>query len=278
MSEHNSFDKIKFENQFRNLLKTEKDFGQFILNAFVFGTAYVVGGYVRDFIVGKSSRDIDLIFDSHRDLEELLTTLSCQYSKNRHGGIKLYFQNITVDIWEIKNNWAFKNQLVYLNEKDILHSIAKGCFYNYDALVVNLHTFNYNIRYFNQFIKLKELDILQKNSQYKKLNPTIEANIIRALYIKKMYPTVKFTNNVESYLLMQLKRLSFTSGDSINVIKTILKVKNSYFKYNKMLEADLVNDIRKFLNKAYIKDNPCLDFDGDHIPQPNKKPQRKTIV
>lgn len=109
------------------------------------------------------------------------------YDVNRYGGIKIKLNSLEIDIWTIENNWAFKNNLVKLNDNDKLNSIAKGCFYNFDALVINLYTYDFNLRYFNDCIEKKELNILQEHPIYKNLNPSVEANIIRAIHLSKNY-------------------------------------------------------------------------------------------
>lgn len=116
---------------------------------FIYGAAYIVGGYFRDFLNNMPSRDLDIIVDiDNKTLVEIITNSKIDYRENRHGGVKLTTPSLEIDIWCIENNWAFKNHLVRLNDTDKLHSIAKGCFYNYDALVINLNNFSYNLRYY----------------------------------------------------------------------------------------------------------------------------------
>lgn len=178
--------KKEFHNYFHSHMTNEKIM-PFFYEMFVFGTAYVVGGYFRDFINKKQSRDIDIIVDIENELLiNLIENYKFSYQINRHGGIKITHNNLELDIWNLKNNWAFKNKLVKLNEDDKLNSIVKGCFYNYDALAINLHNFSYNMRLYKDFMESKKLNIVQERSIYKNLNPTIEANILRAFYLKEI--------------------------------------------------------------------------------------------
>src|SRR5690554_2901132 len=155
------------------MLNNEQAFKKFLYEIFVYGTAYIVGGFLRDIILKKESRDVDIIVDlSHELLIKIINESGVQYSINRHNGIKVNFDNLQIDLWSIENNWAFKNKLVKLNEEKKLESIAKGCFYNYDSLVINLHTLNMNIRYYSNFYETEKLEILQRKPLYKILNPT----------------------------------------------------------------------------------------------------------
>ena len=158
----------KIRKNFATILNDNYELKSLLLQIFVEGTAYIIGGYVRDQINNVPSRDIDIIIDlKHSRLIEFIKSSNLKYTINRHNGIKLTLNNLYVDIWSIEENWAFRENLVVLNEEDKLESIAKGCFYNYDALVVNLHTFNYNIRYYKKFKKTGILDILQLSNEYR---------------------------------------------------------------------------------------------------------------
>lgn len=219
----------------------------FFYDIFTVGTGYVVGGYFRDFLLNKKSRDIDIIVDLENEtLLEIINTNNLSYSTNRHGGIKIKLNSFEIDIWSIHNNWAFKNNLVKLNEDDKLHSIAKGCFYNYDAVVINLSNFNYNLRYFREFLITKELNIIQESSLYKNLNPSVEANILRALYLTKQY-NATLTVNTFYYLLNKIGSLSDSNEDVVDVL---VDVKSKYPKYKKIDEIDIIKFIH-FLKKDF---------------------------
>tara|TARA_R110002020_G_scaffold436722_1_gene646870 strand:+ start:5440 stop:6162 length:723 start_codon:yes stop_codon:yes gene_type:complete len=217
---------------------------------FVFGSAYIVGGFFRDFLNNRKSRDVDVIVDiSSSKLLNIVAECGNPYSINRHGGIKIQFASIQIDIWSIQDNWAFKNNLVKLNEEDKLNSIAKGCFYNFDSLVINLHNFSYNLRHYNEFINSQKLDILQNSPTYKNLNPTTEANILRAFYIKNRY-NCKYTINTYKYLLKKVGSLDDKKSD--NAFDRLIVTRGKYIKYQELND----NLIIKYLKELKSKDNP----------------------
>ncbi|NDV45233.1 MULTISPECIES: hypothetical protein [Flavobacteriaceae] len=237
--------KLQFKKHFGTELNNNPRLKFLLYEIFVYGSAYIVGGYLRDFLNSKKSRDLDIIIDLNDEkLIEIIDKSNCQYSINRHKGIKLQFDNIVVDMWSIENNWAFKNELVKLNEKDKLNSIAKGCFYNYDSLVINLHTFNLNIQHYRSYVKNKRLDILLKSPIYKNLNPTTEANIIRAFYLKKK-EQIQFSSNTKKYLIDKIGQLKDNGFNPIDILEeTITK----YPKYQNLLNK---NDLDKMINDLY---------------------------
>ena len=235
--------KKDFRNYFHNFLESNLELKYLFYEIFIYGSIYVVGGFVRDFLNFKKSRDLDIIIDIDNELLiNIVNESNIPFSINRHQGIKLQLENIEVDLWSISNNWAFKNNLVKLNEKDKLLSIAKGCFYNYDSLVINLMNFNYNLQYYSDFINNKVLDILQKKPIYKTLNPTIEANILRALYLRNKLG-VTFTQNTVYYLIQAIKDIeSWHTND----FDRLMLIKNNYKKYNDFSATQLYYELERF--------------------------------
>lgn len=252
--------KESFQMRFQALYLEEPVLKRVIYDIFDYGTAYVVGGFFRDFLNHRESRDVDIIVDiKDKKLIDIIKSINCNYTQNRHKGIKLHLRNTTVDLWSLENNWAFKNKLVKLNENDKLNSIAKGCFFNYDALVINLKDYKYNTQYYHDFLKNRTLDILQKTDRYKNLNPTTEANIVRAFYIKKKYD-IKFSDNLIKYIVLKTVALSdkYTDG-----LYRFIKIKENYVKYEELDNVTLIKDIISIVKENQKSTNSLfLDLSG----------------
>ena len=75
-----------FYLHFTEQMKIE-NFMDFFYELFMFGSAYVVGGYFRDFLLNKSSRDVDIITDISND--QLIALLS-----NSNVNFKIVRQNL----------------------------------------------------------------------------------------------------------------------------------------------------------------------------------------
>lgn len=228
----------ELQTKFMGLLDEERSLRNILYQILAEGTAYLIGGYVRDVFEGVKSRDLDIVVDIKKErLREIVDSDTCIKQFNRFGGAKLKLSNIDVDIWSFDSNWAFKNRLVKLNENEKLNSLAKGCFYNYDALVVNVSKFTYNMKFYENFINEGKLDILQKRSVYKNLNPTVEANILRAIFIRKKYG-VQFTSQLKEYVCKKMLSLNDMYGDVFN---RLLDVKEAYPKYALICVDDIVD-------------------------------------
>lgn len=242
MGDANHIIRKNLQAKFRTLLNEEPNLRSVLFQILIEGTAYLIGGYVRDVFEGKESRDLDIVVDiPHERLKNIVDAENCKKQFNRMDGAKLLLNKINVDIWSFDNNWAFKNELVKRNEKEKLNCLAKGCFYNYDALVVNVSNFSYNIRYYENFIKEKKLDILQKRAIYKNLNPTQEANILRAIFLKKKYG-VSYTEHLKDYIYLKMQSLSDVYGESI---ERLMDVKEKYPKYRMITREDIVNTLEE---------------------------------
>ncbi len=55
--------KPEFKKHVNNFLNDHKAFKFLLFDIFVEGTAYIVGGYFRDFLFHRKSRDLDIIVD-----------------------------------------------------------------------------------------------------------------------------------------------------------------------------------------------------------------------
>jgi hypothetical protein len=245
ITDYNHF-KDKFTSKFRTVLSKNLEFQFFIFDLLTKGTAYVVGGFLRDLSIGQDSRDLDIIFHlPNIDILMAIKSSNLKYSINRFDGIKVFLQDFEVDLWSIEHNWAFKNNIVTINEDDILESIVNGCFYNYDALAINIFTNNINVRHYNNMVKNNTLDIIQKNDLYKKLNPTIEANILRAFYLHSKFGVI-FSNNCKSYLKSRIGYLEDLHGSSF---RRLCEFKNKYPKYKSLTDKSILDLIFYCINE-----------------------------
>lgn len=230
------------------ILEREPDLKDILCQIFLSGSAYIVGGFLRDALNKKECRDIDIIVEVDKDkLQQIVSSSGCTYCINRHGGIKLNLVSLDVDIWSIDSNWAFEQNLVSLSDDKNrrLLCIAKGCFYNYDSLVMNLANYNFDFHYYKQFVDKQELDILMLSPKYKNLNPTTEANVIRAFFIKEKYG-VELSKQLEEYLFKKISSLGSSLEDSIH---RLLEVKTKYPKYNKLSNSRLISDIENLMRE-----------------------------
>ncbi|MCW3124849.1 MAG: hypothetical protein JWO03_507 [Bacteroidetes bacterium] len=202
------------------------------------GELYFVGGFVRDFINDKPSRDIDVISNvSAEEIQKLINILHIPHKRNRHNGFKLLFDEMEMDIWSLSDNWAFRKNLV-TSDPNETRSISRGAFYNFDSPVFAYTSKKLSVEYYNKCIKSKILDIQQANIEYKKYNPTREANILRAFYLHEKYD-LAFSPNVNQYIYDHISAFDSNYDGAVNRLYSFLEL---YPKYSSVLDKTIIKD------------------------------------
>lgn len=195
---------------------------------------YIVGGYIRDYIsYGKRGRDVDILVEvSRKELQLILDTERVVYTVNHFGGYK-FTDAISIDIWSIDDNWAFRTGLVKASKKHMKRAISRGCFFNYDALVMDLSDGSYEIGPYESFVRTQNLDVLQDGLDYRINNPTALANVIRALWIKIQY-NCSFSDRLESYLDYVLQDCGRNQAKYLFFLN---EIETTYIKYSNSAEV-----------------------------------------
>ena len=77
-------------------------------NGFV---AYIVGGYVRDYLLKLPLTDVDIITNATpKDLSEIFDNIKKTYIE--YGSVKLYINNQIIDITSMRKDLLYKNNKV----------------------------------------------------------------------------------------------------------------------------------------------------------------------
>jgi predicted nucleotidyltransferase len=112
------------------------DFLDFISNSIPMGELYLFGGVLRDFaLFGRKgfNSDIDLVVDG--DWDNCVSYLVYIGAKlNKFGGYRLSISGQPIDIWNAKETWAIKENLV---EYKGIASLLETTVLNWDAILMN---------------------------------------------------------------------------------------------------------------------------------------------
>jgi hypothetical protein len=79
------------------------------------------------------------------------------------------------------------------------------------------------------------------------MNPTLEANILRAILVKKKYGVV-FTNHLKEYIYQKMLSLNDLYG---NAVDRLLTVRAKYPKYVSVSEQDVVSTYEELKRDMY---------------------------
>ncbi|MER1823168.1 hypothetical protein KC982_18395, partial [Proteus mirabilis] len=92
----------KFAKQIINVLLEEKN------------DVFLFSGIIRDYFLYKDKssnfnvRDIDIVVSDIDKFHSIFKN-KIQYKKNSFGGLKLYFNDINIDVWQANLTWGLKN-------------------------------------------------------------------------------------------------------------------------------------------------------------------------
>lgn len=167
------------------------------------GDVYVMGGLLREYCDNgriNDLRDADFCVDVKRP--EIWTNLleTIPYTLNRFNGYKFVCSKFIIDVWNVKETWAFKEQKVLANEKNYFNKLPDTVFLNMDALVYDLKKDVWNDYIYKEAMKSRVLDIVLAE------NPFVELNIIRAMVLRKKYNMIyskKLANIICEYGQME---------------------------------------------------------------------------
>lgn len=173
----------KFKYEIKKYLKTMPDAKMFFQELMTTGSAYLIGGFPREFLdrgYFTYVRDIDVAVDvEKRDIWEKLLK-SQRYRRNRFGGYKIFFRYITFDVWEIKKTWGFQHR-TRDRFTDYAHLLADTVFLNIDAVVYDYKNEHWDMSGYIDAVRQNMLDVVLEE------NPQIALNILRSYVLQKKY-------------------------------------------------------------------------------------------
>lgn len=155
---------------------------------------YFLGGFIRSLYNEMPIRDIDIIYRPNNATFSL-DSITPNISRNSLNGHKIIIAGIAFDLWNIFDNWAFKNGYY----KPTFNNIQFGTFYNFDSLVYGFSEKALHCSKYNESVRNNILEIIDHNDGYISDNPTPELNIVKSCIYKYHYK-LDFSNTVIQYI------------------------------------------------------------------------------
>ena len=191
----------------------------------------IFGGYIRDkyLHVKEQSRDIDIVVILKDKKVSLYDIIREETNKNirinAFGGYKIFFEKIEVDIWELKDTWAFKhNQQPVRNPK--WRELTNTVYTNMDSIAFNYSTGSLEIS------SVFKIDKTQKYTYVKhvsKVNPDKELIVYRKKY-ENYLPEFKFDKSI------QQEYINLRKNNNLQILydKQLKKYKKEYFTLSEL--------------------------------------------
>lgn len=148
------------------------------------GDLYVMGGALREFRDGwclANIRDLDICMDIHSDGLWIRLLQKYQHTINRFGGYKFMCDDFKVDVWDVRNTWAFKQGLIDVSAGDYFEKLPQSVFLNLDAICYDLKNNRWNDSIYVEAMETRVLDIVLQE------NPCIYLNILRSMVLRRTY-------------------------------------------------------------------------------------------
>ena len=157
---------------------------QLFMKLYNIGELYLIGGVLREFLETddiKNVRDIDVVISTKEidKFQEICTKYHTE--KNSFGGYKIHYDNIAIDVWNIENTWAYRENVIKCTEECYLKNLPYTVFYNLDSLIYNVKN---DIWYDDLYKEAKESNVLDIVLEE---NPYIDLNILRGMIFQNKY-------------------------------------------------------------------------------------------
>ena len=212
-------------------LKTDKNSYNFIMNLMNCYDLYLFGGGVRDILNNNLEhvRDLDFVIKSKNNEEINLENYipnNITFKKNRFNGYKIYFDNLIIDIWDIKNTWAFKSNLLDDSVENLLDSV----YLNIDSLLYYLNENKYVNNCDKTYKKIKQLDIILEKTPCEKLN------LLRAIIYKNKY-SLKISNNLKK------RFYNYVYEDNESLINDFMILQKEHYNHYIYTKQELIKEL-----------------------------------
>ncbi|WP_285316036.1 hypothetical protein [Providencia rettgeri] len=216
----------KFAKQIINVLLEEKN------------DVFLFSGVIRDYFLYKDKssnfnvRDIDIVVS---DIDKFHSTFKniVKYNKNSFGGLKLYFNDINIDVWQANSTWGLNRVLPKdKNPSNIINTLPKTVFFNCSSILFDFQNKKFienEDNSFQFFLNNRVLDIVLED------NPLPELCVLNTIYYTKKYD-LKISSKLECYVKDKFSKIE---------MDRFIKIQIKHF--NKLIfeKNELENEIKK---------------------------------
>ena len=195
------------------------------------GEVYAVGGMLREFkdngkIIDLRDADFSVYIKNREMWNELLEKIP--YTRNNFGGYKFLCSGFIIDVWNVKETWAFRENIIEVEEEKYFEKLAQSVFLNLDAIVYDFINDRWNDMIYQQAMEKRELGVVLKS------NPFVELNILRAMVLRKRY---------DMFYSNELKDLIATYSVKNNFCNILMEMHKRRYKKYVLPEEDILHEI-----------------------------------
>lgn len=148
------------------------------------GDVYIMGGLLREYKDNNYIRELrDADFSVKiKDQEKWIQLIKkIPNTMNRFGGYKFKYNGFIIDVWNVRETWAFRNKILDVSDDKFFEYLPKSVFLNIDALTYDLSNNRWNDAIYKQAMLQREIDVVLED------NPFVELNLLRAMILRRKY-------------------------------------------------------------------------------------------
>lgn len=204
------------------------------------GCIYLIGGVLREIKDnGKILflRDIDIVLDTEKEKEYELLLSEYKPENNRFGGYKIQCHDLIVDVWLLRQTWAYSANIIECDRKDYSIMLPKTVFLNMDSIVYDMKNGKWYDDKYQEAMKTKVLDVVLED------NPFLELNIVRSLVIGKRYEmifSVKLKELIRNYV-------NSYSGRENDAALKLYEVQNMRYKKEILSKIEFIETLKEII-------------------------------
>lgn len=178
------------------LIKKIKEYFSHYLNAdslfdelLQIGDVFIIGGILREYNdcnldnIGEL-RDADFAIKVHDSERWKRLLCSLPNTINRFGGHKFECAGLEIDVWDIDNTWAIKQNFVSVKNNNYVEALSNSVFLTVDSIIYDVKSNSWIDSLYKSSMDSKVLDIVLAE------NPYISLNVVRAMILKNKYKMV----------------------------------------------------------------------------------------
>jgi hypothetical protein len=205
----------------------------------------IFSGVIRNFFLKeKGIRDLDIVLNDEIDLESIF--FKKNIFKNSFGGYKIKTKKLDIDLWYVKNTWAYNYQKTM--DFDLASYLPATAFFNFSSIS---YSFNKQVFFYTKdflrFLRDKEINVVHKP------NSNLALCVVNSFYYSEKYK-LKISKKLFEYLIY------LDSKQKTNSSYSDVQIKH----FNQILFLD--DEIKTFLRKdknempiMYIKKSEVND-------------------
>ncbi|NIH20291.1 hypothetical protein [Morganella morganii] len=223
-----------FTNEIINVLLEEKN------------DVFLFSGIIRDYFLHRDKkldfdvRDLDIVV---LDINKFKKTIEnkIKHKKNSFGGLKLYFNEITIDVWQTNLTWGLNTITKINNNNNIINILPETVFFNCSSILFDFQSKTFiedNNNHFQSFIESKILDIVLEE------NPLPELCILNTIHYTNKY-NLKVSEKLAYYVTSTFPKINKNR---------LMQIQKNHF--NKIIYE--INQLQREVEKLITKKNNQL--------------------